>query len=122
MTQTRMPPAAAQGGSMAGTSVSWETLRELAGFRGRADYAISFYVDLDPGLTPTASDLKTRTRALIDEVHKQSEAARERRTHEEQRSIRGDIERIDQYIRDEFERDGVRGLAVFAAALDDLWR
>src|SRR5205085_5111415 len=122
MLQTRMPPAAAEGGSMAGTTVSWETLRELAGFRAQTGCAISFYLGLDPHVTPTAADVQTHTRALIDEAGKKAEAARVRRTHRQQASIRTGLERIQRYFDSEFERDGVRGVAIFVAAGDDLWR
>jgi len=107
---------------MTGTSVSWETLRELAAFRARAGCAVSFYLDLDPRVTPTAADAQTRTRALVDEAHKRAEATRERRSHAQQLSVRQGLDRIQRYFEDEFDREGVRGVAVFAATKDDLWR
>jgi len=107
---------------MARTSVSWEALRELAAFRARTGCAVSFYLDLDPHATPTAAAAQTRTRALIDEAHKRAESTRSRRSHQQQASIRAGLERIQRYFDGEFEREGVRGVAVFAAAKDDLWR
>lgn len=107
---------------MAGSRVTWDTLRDLAGFRARAGCAISFYLDLDPHVTPTAAEFHTRTRALIDEAHKSAEAMRERRTHGQQASVRDGLERIRRYLETDFSREGVRGLAVFAAAADDLFR
>src|SRR5579859_3538635 len=122
MPLTRMPPGRAPGGEMARTSVSWEALRELAAFRARTGCAVSFYLDLDPHATPTAAAAQTRTRALIDEAHKRAESTRSRRSHQQQASIRAGLERIKRYFDGEFEREGVRGVAVFAAAKDDLWR
>jgi peptide subunit release factor 1 (eRF1) len=107
---------------MAATSVSWDTLRELAGFRSRAGVAVSCYVDLDPQDAPTPGDVRTRMRALIDEAGKRAEAGRARWTHKQLMSLRGDLERIEGYFDTEFARDGVRGVAVFAAAGDDFWR
>jgi len=107
---------------MAATSVSWETLRELAGFRSRAGAAVSCYVDLDPQDTPTPGDVRTRMHALIDEAGKRAQAGRPRWTHAQLMSLRGDLERIEGYFDTEFARDGVRGVAVFAAAGEDFWR
>jgi len=107
---------------MAGTSVSWEMLRELAAFRARTGCAVSFYLDLDPHVTPTAAAAQTRTRALVDEAHKRAEATRVQRSHEQHASIRAGLDRIRRYFDDEFDREGVRGVAVFAATKDDLWR
>lgn len=107
---------------MAGTTVTWEVLRELAGFRAARGCAVSFYLDLDPRATPTAAELDTRTRALIDEAHKGAEAVRDRRTHEQQGSVRAGLERVQRYFDSEFSREGVRGVAVFVATADDLFR
>jgi len=105
---------------MAATSVSWETLRELAGFRSRTGCAVSCYVDLDPHDTPTPADARVRMHALIDEAGKRAEANRLERTHEQLVSIRGDLQRIEGYFGSELARDGIRGVAVFAAAGDAL--
>jgi peptide chain release factor subunit 1 len=77
---------------------------------------------LDPRVSPTAADVSTRLRALVDEAHKRAEANRERRTHEQQASLREGLGRIQQWFESDFNRDGVRGLAVFAAPRDGLWR
>jgi peptide chain release factor subunit 1 len=107
---------------MAGTSVTWQTLRELAEFRAARGCAISFYLDLDPRQAPTAADVDTRTRALIDEAHKRAEVLRDRRTHEQQASVRTGLDRIQRYFDEEFSREAVRGVAVFAAPSDNLFR
>src|SRR4249920_3198159 len=41
-------------------TVSWEGLRELAGFRAANGCAITFYLGLDPSVAPTASDADVR--------------------------------------------------------------
>jgi peptide chain release factor subunit 1 len=107
---------------MADTSLSWQTLGELAAFRARNGCALSFYVDLDPRLTPTPADAQTRVNALVDEAGKGFEAARHGRTHDEEMSLRDGLARIRAYFDGEFERDGARGVAVFVAPRDDLWR
>ena len=107
---------------MAGANVNWETLRELAGFRADSGCAISFYVNLDPHVTPTISDVQTRTHAVLDEAQKRAEASRGQRTHDQQSSVRADLQRIRDYFERDFTRDGAQGLVVFAASLDNYWR
>ena len=107
---------------MSGSSVNWDTLRDLAGFRADSGCAISFYVNLDPRLTPTTSDVQTRTRSMLDETQKRAESSRGQRTHEQHASVRHDLQRIREYFERDFDRNGANGLAIFAAALDNYWR
>ena len=102
-------------------TVSWDRLRELAGFRGEKGCAVSFYLDLDPSVSPTAGDTATRVNSLLAEGERAHGAARGDLTHEQRQGLKSDLERIRRYVEDEFDRDGARGLAVFAAALDNFW-
>ena len=102
-------------------TVSWERLRELAGFRAEKGCAISLYVDLDPSRAPTAGDAETRVNSLLDAGERSDTARRGDLGHEEKQGLRNDFERIRRYVDDEFDRDGARGLAVFAAGLDNEW-
>jgi peptide chain release factor subunit 1 len=102
-------------------TVAWETLRELARFRAQNGCALSFYLDLDPSVTPTAGDLATRVNSVLDLGERSAWAHRPDLGHEERQGLKADLERVRRYVDDEFSRDGVRGLAVFAAGLDGLW-
>ena len=81
-------------------TVSWDGLRELAGFRAEKGCAISVYVDLDPSVAPTAGDAASRVNSLIHEGEIQAETAQEL-THGQRESLRNDLGRI----RDFFTRD-----------------
>jgi peptide chain release factor subunit 1 len=103
-------------------AVSWERLRELAGFRTDKGCAISFYLDLDPSIAPTAGDAHTRVNSLLSEAERGRDAHRAELTHDQKQGLKADFERIRAYVADEFDRDGAQGLAVFAAGLDNVWR
>ena len=103
------------------TTVSWDRLRELAAFRAEKGRSISLYVDLDPSLSPTAGDAETRVSSLLSAGERSEGANRGDLTHEEKQALRKDFDRIRRYFTDEFDRDGARGLAVFAAGLDNAW-
>jgi peptide chain release factor subunit 1 len=105
---------------MAGT-VSWQRLRELAAFRVDQGCAISLYLNLDPSLASTAGEVATRINSLLDEAEKSEVANRRDRSHAEKQGLKRDLTRIRAWFDNEFSRDGARGVAVFAAELDNFW-
>jgi peptide chain release factor subunit 1 len=102
------------------SSVTWDTLRQLAGFRAEKGCAISLFVDLDPSISPTPGQAQTRVHSLLDEGEKRNDFSRQ--THEQRLGLKADFERIREFFSEEFERDGARGYAVFCAGLDNLWQ
>jgi peptide chain release factor subunit 1 len=102
-------------------TVSWDGLRELAGFRAEKGCAISVYVDLDPSVAPTAGDAASRVNSLMHEGEMRAEAAHEL-THEQREALLSDLARIRDFFQRDFDRDGSRGVAVFCAGLDNAWR
>src|SRR5439155_16254138 len=107
------------GGPTMTSVMTLESLRDLAGFRTDNGCAISVYLDLDPSTTPTAADVETRARSVLDRIRIGPDNGW---THEQRRAVRDDVERIRRYVDDELDRDGSRGLAVFCSSLDNLWR
>lgn len=104
------------------SSITWEQLRELAAFRAERGCAVSLYMGLDPSIVPTAGDLASHTRSLLARAERQVDEQRTRLSHAERKALAGDLERIASWFESEFSREGVRGVAVFAAALDGLFR
>ncbi len=102
------------------TSVTWEALRQLAGFRAQKGCAISMFVNLDPSVSPTPNDAQTRIHSLLDEGEKRTDDTKQ--THDQRLGLKADFERIREFFTEEFERDGTRGYAVFCAGLDNLWQ
>jgi peptide chain release factor subunit 1 len=101
-------------------SVTWDALRQLAGFRAEKGCAISLFIDLDPSVSPTPKDAQTRVHSLLDEGEKRNNIANQ--THEQRLGLKADFERLRQFFNEEFDRDGARGYAVFCAGLDNLWQ
>ena len=100
-------------------TVNSEELRDLAGFRAASGIAISFYLDLAPGATPTAGDQAARVNALLAHAGKHLDAGL---THDQRKSLRADIDRVDRFLTVDLDRGGAHGLALFASQLDELWR
>ena len=104
------------------TTVTWDGLRDLAGFRAQNGCAISLYLDLDPSDTPMPSDADTRVNALIDGIERTDAARRAELTHEQKEGLRNDVTRLREFFEQEFEREGATGFVVFSARLDNVWR
>ena len=119
---TRIAPPSGDGSRRAvATTISWETLRQLAEFRAGQGCAISVYVNLDPSLAPTAGDAKTRVNSLVDGLRAHY-AEQNSLTHDQREALRGDSDRIRRWFDTDFDRDGARAVGVFCSGLDNLWR
>jgi peptide chain release factor subunit 1 len=99
-------------------TVTWPLLRELASFRAVNGCAISLYVNLDPSDVPTSADAQSRVNALLNSAEKTD---RSDLTHDQRGALKADLERIERWFDDDFERDRSQGVAVFAAGLDNFW-
>jgi peptide chain release factor subunit 1 len=102
-------------------TITWEQLRELAAFRASHGCAVSLYVGLDPSTVPTAGALASHTRSLLASAERQLDERRATLSHDERKALTADLERIGAWFESEFDRDGVRGVAVFSAELGDLF-
>jgi peptide chain release factor subunit 1 len=100
-------------------TVSWDILRDLAGFRAQKGCAISLYLDLDPSVTPTAGDAASRINALLAEGDRGF--AKDTLTHDQKAALKKDFARIEEFFARDFDRDGSRGFALFVAGLDGAW-
>jgi peptide chain release factor subunit 1 len=101
--------------------VTWEAVRELAGFRSKTGCAFSLYLDLDPSTTPTPADAETRLSSLLARAEKEF-SSNGGRAHDAKVSVSRDLERIRAWWSTEFDRDGARGVALFASSGDGFWR
>jgi peptide chain release factor subunit 1 len=120
-TRTRIESPLSGKEAQVAATVSWDGLRELAGFRAEKGCAISVYVDLDPSVAPTAGDAASRVNSLMHEGEVRAESAHEL-THDQREALRTDLARIRDFFQRDFDRDGSRGIAVFCAGLDNAWR
>ncbi|MDQ3874052.1 MAG: hypothetical protein M3322_00675 [Actinomycetota bacterium] len=102
-------------------TVSWDGLRDLAGFRAENGCAVSLYLNLDPSVSPTIADASSRVNALLGEGTREAAETSRNLSHEQREGLNDDIARIRDYLDREFSREGARGLAVFAAGLDGVW-
>src|SRR2546421_7349436 len=103
-------------------TVTDSVLRELAAFRSQGGCALSIYLDLDPSSTPTNAETGTRFHATLDTARKVGERIAARRGRDCKLALREDLARIESWWESEFERDGSRGLGIFASSADGYFR
>jgi peptide chain release factor subunit 1 len=87
-------------------------VRALATYRAARPAAISCYLDLDPSIVPTASELATHVTSIVDDLRRRSE-------HDTQ--LRRDADAIASFLESDLERTGAHGLALFVSGADDRW-
>ncbi len=102
-------------------TVTWDVLRDLAAFRAERGCAISLYLDLDPGESPTPEAVDTRINALLDAVGRWESANQSDLSREQKEGMRADLDRLRSFFEDEFSREGSHGFAVFCDGLDGAW-
>jgi peptide chain release factor subunit 1 len=103
-------------------TVSWDTLRDLAAYRAERGWAISLYLGLDPSVAPTAPDVASRVSALLSATERQVDARRDELPREAREGLKADLRRLEDWFAGDFDRSGTRGVAVFAAGPDGLFR
>jgi peptide chain release factor subunit 1 len=102
------------------SAVTTDILRDLAGFEAGNGCAISIYLGFDPSEAPTTPDVETKFNSLFSSAEKQ--AQEHGATHDCKVALRDDLARIRAWWDDELDRDGARGVAVFASAADGFFR
>jgi peptide chain release factor subunit 1 len=70
---------------------------------------------------PTAGDLASHTRSLLARAERQLDERRGELAADARKALQRDLERIGEWFDSEFSREGVRGVAVFAAQLERLF-
>lgn len=101
------------------TTVTGDLLRELAVFLARDGCALSLYLDLAPSEAATIPAAEARFRAALSAAEKAAD--RHVDGHDCRLAVRADLARIRAWWAYEFERGGVRGLALFASSSADFF-
>ena len=101
--------------------MTWEQLRELAAFRAGKGCAISLYVDLDPSDVPTPADVQTKVNSVLQVAERHLDERKAQLTRDQREALKQDLQRIAAWFDDGFDRQGARGIAVFADGLDNFW-
>lgn len=86
-------------------------IRELAAFRSTGSPVVSCYLDVDGQRQVRPQDYEHRLDALLRGA-----------TERDSRASKADLEAITTYVRNGFDRSGVRGLALFSCVDQRFWQ
>jgi peptide chain release factor subunit 1 len=103
-------------------TVTNDLLRQLAAFQAANGCAVSIYVAFDPSSTPTTPDVEAKFNSVLSWAEKEAEASAKGRTHGCQTALREDLAHLRSWWDNEFDRDGSRGVAIFASSADGLFQ
>ena len=94
-----------------------ETVRALAAWDPGGAPVTSLYLNVDGRRFPRKADYLVRLEELVRAARHQAEEL----DRDARRSVEADLEAMSTYVRERFERDGVRGLALFSCSEAGLW-
>jgi peptide chain release factor subunit 1 len=95
--------------------------RSLASFRPERGLRISLFLDLDPSVVPTAKDLSSHVRSIVDDARRRVDELSDGLAHEEGVGARDDLERAQTFLEEDLDRSGAAGFALYASGLDGAW-
>jgi peptide chain release factor subunit 1 len=94
-------------------------LRQLAEMRADGPLVLSAYLNLDPEQFATAGPRESEVRSMIDSGRRQIDSAD--LDHDQREQLRGDLKRLEDYLRGANAPSGAHGLAVFCCSSLDLF-
>lgn len=92
-------------------------LRRLAEWDGGGAPITSVSLSVDGRAYPRRADVEVRLAELLRRARERSDAM----DRSAARSVRTDTKAMSRFVRDEFERGGTRGLAMFSSSAAGLW-
>lgn len=94
------------------TVITEDAIRELAGFRSESAPVVSCYLDVDGRRYVRQQDVEMQLERLLRQTRDRMNGS----------VPIADLERIEQYVRDGFDRSKTRGLAIFSCVEHGFWR
>jgi peptide chain release factor subunit 1 len=99
------------------TALDRSLLRRLAEWDGGGAPITSVSLSVDGRTYPRRADVEVRLAELLRRARECSDAM----DRSAARSVRADTRAMSRFVRDEFERGGTRGLAMFSSSAAGLW-
>ncbi|MHB8859595.1 MAG: baeRF10 domain-containing protein [Thermoleophilia bacterium] len=98
---------------------------EISSLRGFTSHdqlpVVSLYLNVDGSRYPTRADYETELSYLISQARK-SAADNLGLSRDQQARLDSDLSSIGEYVNLEFQRNGTRGLVIFACQAEGLWQ
>lgn len=103
--------------------LSKERICQLAGKEDKDSYTISLFLDIDPQKYPSRKDIKPHLKSLLNEGEHKIKSLDEdnKLNHKQKISLQRDINRIEEFVSHDLNRNGTKSISVFADNINNLW-
>ncbi len=95
-------------------------LRELANIKAPGSVVLSVYINLDPSMFATGRNRSIEVRSLLDEVDKDA-CANGQLSDDQHKQLRTDVQKVREYLGEDFDAKGAHGVALFCSGSLDLF-
>lgn len=102
-------------------AVQTEEVRDLAGFAPEGFLVTSFYLDVAADEFPSPESIASSFDSLRHQADMDREKVEQTLSHEAMQSLRDDMEKIEHFIKHDFNRVDTNGVAIFSCAAKDFW-
>jgi len=102
-------------------AIETREVRDLVNFAPAEYLVTSLYLDVNADTFPSPQSIMTSFDSLIHEAEDKRKDIEGDLSHETEKSVRNDLERIRNYIGDDFKRDNTNGVAIFSCSAEDFW-
>src|SRR5947209_5777571 len=104
-----------------GMAVETQEVRELIDFAPEGFLVTSFYLNVDARGFPSPDHIATSLDSVIHGAQIERDEVARNLEHDASESLRTDLEKIEDYIKEEFERQDTNGVGIFSCAGKDFW-
>ncbi|MBV9280989.1 MAG: hypothetical protein JOZ41_12985 [Chloroflexi bacterium] len=103
-------------------AVQQEEVRDIVDFAPEGFIVTSFYLNVDATEFPDPDHIAKSLDSTLSTARSDFEQIKEGLSHESAESLRTDLEKIEAFVSDEFQREDVNGLAIFSCSGQDFWQ
>src|SRR5438270_2674997 len=103
-------------------SVQTEEVRELVDFSPEGFYVTSFYLDVNAAEFPDPDNIVKSMNSLVHQADSDRKEIKADLSHEAAESLRRDLEKIEEFIQNEFQREDTNGVALFSCSGQEFWQ
>lgn len=103
-------------------AVQMEEVHELVDFAPEGFLVTSFYLDVNADEFPDSDHVNKALDSLMHTARERRDQVAEGLAHDASESLRTDLDKIESYVKDGFDRTDTNALAVFSCSAHDFWQ
>jgi peptide chain release factor subunit 1 len=103
-------------------AVQTDEVREIVDFSPEGFYVTSFYLDVNAAEFPDPDNIVKSMNSLVHQADTDRKEIKADLSHEAAESLRKDLEKIQEFIQNDFQREDTNGVAVFSCSRQEFWQ